>query len=617
MTKLGRVRSLLCWTAVAIAVIGLSHPVPATASHAAQQGFGADTAGGAGGAVVRVTNLNDSGPGSLRAAVSGSNRTIVFDVAGEIRLSDYLWVQGSNLTIDGFTAPAPGITLRGHGLAIHGTATSFFSCGSRCYGVHDVIVRNLRIRAAAADGIRIAHNARRIVLDHVSVHGSGDGNLDISESEDVTVQWSVFAEPADTQKNSLIKYNPRRVTLHHNLFTAARQRNPQVRIDDNGTQATGTTIDMRNNVVFNWFAGYGTLLWYGPRGNVVANYYASPASTDGVQGRAVEVSNGAHAYVSGNVSGDGAGVNGEGTETSPFPAPAVTTSSACVAAQAVLAGAGAQPRDAVDDRYVDAVTLAGCSGGSTPPPPPPAPAVADLSVSGLTGPGSATAGGTLTVGVTTRNVGTASAGASTTRLYLSTDAAVDSGDAVLGNVAVPALSAGQASTSSATVTVPAGTAAGSYRIVARADATGAVSEGSESNNVASLALSVAGASSGAACQRCDLLVKSVAGPDSVRTGTPFTVSVRVLSVGSGATPATTVRFYLSTSRDSLAGAIDLGGVAVPALAPSQGTRVSRTVTVPVGTREARYRLHAVVDPDSVVAETNEGNNDDSDPLTVR
>ena len=606
----GNVRRTLCSTAVAIAVCltaCLGAVATATASHAPRQGFGTGTPGGSGGSVVRVTNLNDAGPGSLRQAVSQGNRTVVFDVAGQILLTDYIRVRGAFVTIDGSTAPPPGITLRNHGLAIEGSA-----------GAHDVIVRGLRVRGAAKDGIRVAYGASNVVIEHVSVHGSGDGNLDISESRDVTVAWSILAEPAVDQKNMLIKYDPARVTLHHNLFTQARQRNPQVRIDDAGTPATETTLDMRNNIVFGWVGGYGTLVWHGPRANVVGNYYASPESSATERARALEVSNGAHAYVAGNLSGDGANVNGEGTETGPFPAPAVATTSACAAAAAVLASAGVRPLDAVDSRYLAAVTLDGCSSGDpTPPPPPPAPSLPDLLVSGLNAPGSVAPGAGMTVNVTTRNAGSATAGPSSTRLYLSRDGVVDSGDATLGTLALGSLSPGAGVTTSASVTVPGGTVPGTYSILARADATGAVVEASEANNTAALAVTIATAPGTSTCQACDLVVDSLDAPRTVAPGTTFTASATALNQGAGAAPGTTLRFHLSAHRRSVVGAVDLGTVSVPALAAGGRASVSRTLTMPAGTADGKYHLVATVDAGGTASETVETNNARSRAVTVK
>ena len=153
------------------------------------QGFGATTPGGANGTVVHVTNLNDSGPGSFREAVSQGNRTVVFDVGGDIVLADDVFVSGAFITIDGFTAPLPGITLRDFGLSIRGSR-----------GAHDVIVRGIRVRDSLLDGMQVAAGAYNVVIDHVSVHGSGDGSLDITEdARDVTVSWSILAQPASAR----------------------------------------------------------------------------------------------------------------------------------------------------------------------------------------------------------------------------------------------------------------------------------------------------------------------------------------------------------------------------------------------------------------------------------
>lgn len=114
-----------------------------------------------------------------------------------------------------------------------------------------------------------------MVIDHVSIHGSEDGNLDITDSHDVTVSWSIFAEPAGSGKSMLIKYNPARITLHHNLFVKGIQRNPHVRIDDTDSAATDTTLDMRNNLIWEWAGGYGSEIRYAPWANIVNNFYAN------------------------------------------------------------------------------------------------------------------------------------------------------------------------------------------------------------------------------------------------------------------------------------------------------------------------------------------------------
>lgn len=369
-----RLRDRCVWLSLLLRVVlYLAIPLVAQDARAAYQGFGADTLGGEGKPFYHVTNLNDSGAGSLRDALSQGNRYIIFDLGGEILLQRRLYVQGANITIDGFTAPYPGITLKNYSLSITGE-----------HGAHDVIVRGIRIRGAGSsadteqtDGINVVKGAYNVVIDHVSIHGSEDGNLDIGTgAHDVTVSWSILAEPQGTQKNMLIKHQPSRITLHHNIFVRARQRNPQVAIDNAGTPATDTTVDMRNNLVWDWGGGYGTLIWYGSRANIVNNFYSNPSGSVNDKGKALRVCKGecdggnlasaARGYVNGNHSADGINLDAIGTETTPFPAPSVDSTDACTAAHQVLADAGVKPRDVVDEQYLLAISLPSCGGSVDP-----------------------------------------------------------------------------------------------------------------------------------------------------------------------------------------------------------------------------------------------------------
>jgi hypothetical protein len=344
-----------------------------TAPAAKYEGFGAATPGGAGGSVFRVTNLNDSGKGSLREALSKGNRHVVFNVGGEIVLNGgYVPIRGGFITIDGFTAPPPGITIRNGGIEISGKK-----------GAHNIIVRGIRVRNSDKDGIRITNGAYNVVVDHVSIHGTRDGTLDITEgAHDVTVSWSIFAEPA-SGKTMLIDYNPNSISLHHNLFVKGRTRNPQVRIGAAGTAAGVTTVDMRNNVVWGWGSGHGTLIRYGPRVNVVNNFYSNPNGSRSDKQQALIVCQGdgketpenfsscgrgekgsrAWSYVSGNFSADALDldINAAGNQEKPFPAPPVNTQDACTAAHRVLSGAGARGLDGTDQDYVSSIALPQCS----------------------------------------------------------------------------------------------------------------------------------------------------------------------------------------------------------------------------------------------------------------
>lgn len=350
--------------AVAIGMI-FAGSDPATGT----QGFGASTPGGSAGAIVRVTNLNNSGPGSLREAVAGGNRTVVFDVAGTIDLASEITIRDSFTTVDGLSAPGPGVTLRNAGLIVRGPG-------------HDIIIRGLRVRNARQDGIWVTDAASHVLIEHVSVHNSADGNIDITRAgtHDVTVAWSVLAEPAGEEKNMLIAFLPTRIFVHHNLFIAAQQRNPQVTYDDSAARRrdTDTTLDMRNNLLWNWRGGYGTRIRYGARANVINNYFAA-AGGDAKDALVVcrglvndsqcydDTTNVARAFVSGNVSADGVNIDGEGTEEMPFPGSEIDTDHPLVAACDVLAWAGVRPLDILDAAYLAVVRLA-CG---TPPPPPP------------------------------------------------------------------------------------------------------------------------------------------------------------------------------------------------------------------------------------------------------
>ncbi len=334
----------------------------ALAAPAAGQGFGADTPGGTGKLVVTVTSLADAGPGTLREALAGGgDRSIVFAVGGVIRTAMELYVTGGFVTIDGTTAPAPGITLDGHGIVIRGNK-----------GAHDVIVRGLRIRNAKNDSIQITNAAHNVLIEHVSTHGAADGNIDITQgARDVTVRWSILAKPRFHEKNMLISYGPARISLYNNLFVGARQRNPLVKMTTG--VATDTTVDMRHNVVWGWQRGIATDIRDGVWINVVGNYYGGASDMrDAIVVNFDPADTPPRAYIADNVRADGRPIHprGTGNLTAPLPAPAIPGGRPCEEAHAVLRKAGARPLDAIDERFVAMVTVAACE----PSPPQEEPA---------------------------------------------------------------------------------------------------------------------------------------------------------------------------------------------------------------------------------------------------
>lgn len=234
----------------------------------------------------------------------------------------------------------------------------------------------------------------------------------------------------------------------------------------------------------------------------------------------------------------------------------------------------------------------------------------DLVVSALAAPSAAVAGSTISVAETTRDQsGTGTAGASTTRYYLSVNSAWDTADIPLGSRSVVALSAGTMSTATLSLTIPAGTATGSYYILARADADSQVTESNESNNVKAVAIHVGPP---------DLVVSSLAAPAAGGAGLTITVSDTTHNqAGTGPAPASVTRFYLSSDGVWTSSDLMLGLRDVPALGPGDSSSASTVLTVPPGTASGTWYVIAKADADGLVAETNDGNNTRWDTIVIR
>jgi fibronectin type 3 domain-containing protein len=303
------------------------------------EGFGAETEGGLHGEPYVVTSLGDSGPGTLRDALSASDRYITFAVGGTIVLQDRILVDQNHVTIDGSNAPAPGITIT----RPDGVALVFDDTGGAV--AHDIIVRHLRVAGSGSDNLSIdgtegAAGASAIVLDHCSIHGAGGYNLKIVNSaRDVTVQWCILGGSA---RNLLVTRSAGSVSLHHNLCSSSADDSP--RIDGNGD----AVVDVVNNVIHAWDAG--GLHWQGDsaEGNLVGNVFVP---TDGsLVAGAAEIVDGTSVFSSDNDVP--AGASDDGTSGTRHVAPEIDEQSAEEAFFSVIAEAGAFPRDETDTGFL-------------------------------------------------------------------------------------------------------------------------------------------------------------------------------------------------------------------------------------------------------------------------
>ena len=242
------------------------------------EGFGRYVTGGRGGKVLHVTNLNNSGTGSLRWAVNQSGaRTIVFDVSGTIHLTSALEIKNGSVTIAGQTAPGDGICVADYPVSIRG---------------NNVIVRYMRFRlgnknvkengADGWDGFG-SLDQKNIIIDHCSVSWSIDECLSMSGCEDITVQWCLIAQSLQDAGHSKGSHGyggnwgGSGASFHHNLMAHHESRVP--RLGPRYTTQLDERMDMRNNVFYNW-GGNGCYGGEAMNVNIVNNYYKPGPGTN-------------------------------------------------------------------------------------------------------------------------------------------------------------------------------------------------------------------------------------------------------------------------------------------------------------------------------------------------
>lgn len=335
------------------------------------EGYGTSTPAGRGGAVIRVTNLNDAGPGSLRDALTAAGpRTVIFDVSGYITLNSDIEIGDRDvttqnfLTVAGQTAPSPGITV----------------IGAIIVRASDVLIQHIRIRPGVAgttnrrDALRIEGPLSRVVIDHVSVSWAGNSGKNFSISgegvRDVTISNCIDSEAFPY--GLLVFDDSKRIAVTRTLFAHNFDRNPEV--------ASNTSVTFVNNLIYNpggvdngvprfFFAVWrGQAVGTPPNGPAFANVIgvvakAGPTSGDLRLEFHPNALPRSKAYTADNLLPDGilyeSGTGFTPASSPPFALPAGLTIVATAGVEAyVLANAGARPldRDAVDSRIIGDVT---------------------------------------------------------------------------------------------------------------------------------------------------------------------------------------------------------------------------------------------------------------------
>ena len=356
------------------------------------EGYGRWARGGRGGYVYHVTNLNDSGEGSLRYGLETLKgaRTVVFDVGGVIPLQSVLCIpdDGGDVYVAGQTAPGDGITLINY---------TFGAMGSE-----DVVIRDIRTRVGDVSGKSMGgmgiSSCNNTIIDHCSISWATDEGLSTRGASNITFQWNIIGESLNnsvhydagdrdnTERHSFAASIGGYVgSFHHNLLINNTGRNWSLAgaMEQDGV-TYGGALDIRNNVVYNWrdrtTDGGARFVQF------VSNYYKAGAVSNtnlhlvSVDGNELNTNDMQKLYASGNMkvaqngqtliaanadewasgkakSGGKNSDNNSVRSNTQWFTPYVNTQSAEDAYQSVIAGAGANfPKwDYIDSRYIDEV----------------------------------------------------------------------------------------------------------------------------------------------------------------------------------------------------------------------------------------------------------------------
>jgi hypothetical protein len=339
-------------TALAVPPAAAAVPPAVTLAFPGAVGFGASAVGGTGGTVYQVTNLNDSGAGSFRDAVSAPHRIVEFTVGGYIQLASAVSVS-SYLTIDGRTAPGGGIGIMGREVSFDGATND--------------VVRDIRFRQGTLDSDSTKSsinllNSSDMIFDHVSIEFGQWNDIDSVGATNITIQNSIIADPIGQQFSAHTETGP--YTWYADLFANAHNRNPLAKAN----------TQFINNVVYDYQGGYTAGNSSGHFSHdVIGNYFIAGPKTTSASDAWYQMTN-QSVYASGNyldsnkdgsLNGSALGVGGGATAlTAPWSSTtaSIPASSAAAAYASVVAGVGAFPRDQVDTQVVGNVTSLGTAG---------------------------------------------------------------------------------------------------------------------------------------------------------------------------------------------------------------------------------------------------------------